>query len=84
MKMVAQKSIVSKRNFKNLISILLPKAKKVISHQINQIKLRIMRKIRPNKTENSLKRVSNRGIKSLEKNFSVKATKNIINTPKRV
>ena len=54
MKMVAQKSIVSKRNFKNLISVLLPKAKKVISHQINQIKLRIMRKIRPNKRENIL------------------------------
>ena len=41
-----------------------------------------MRKIRPNKIQNTPKRVSNRGIKSLENNFSVKATKNIINTPK--
>ena len=30
------------------------------------------------------KRVSNREIKSLENNFSVKATKNMINTPKIV
>ena len=30
------------------------------------------------------KKVSNRGIKSLENNFSVKATENIINTPKIV
>ena len=30
------------------------------------------------------KKVSNRGIKSLENNFSVKATKSIINTPKIV
>ena len=46
-----------------------------------------MQKIRPNKTkkrQNTLKRVSNRGIKSLENNFSVKATKNIISTPKIV
>ena len=43
-----------------------------------------MRKKRSNKVENTLKRVSNRGIKSLENNFSVKATKNIINTPKIV
>ena len=43
-----------------------------------------MRKIRPNKIKNTPKRVSNRGIKSLENNFSVKATKNIINTPKIV
>ena len=41
-----------------------------------------MHKIKPNKVQNTLKRVSNRGIKSLENNFSVKATKNIINTPK--
>ena len=84
MKMKAQKSVILKRNFKNLMSTLLPMAKKVISNQINQIKSRIMRKIRPNKIQNTPKRVSNRGIKSLENNFSVKATKNIINTPKIV
>ena len=87
MKMKAQKSIVLKRNFKNLMSTLLPMAKKVISNQINQIKSRIMHKIRPNKIkkrQNTPKRVSNRGIKSLENNFRVKATKNIINTPKVV
>ena len=85
--MKAQKSIVLKRNFKNLMSTLLPIAKKVISNQINQIKSRIMHKIRPNmikKRQNTPKRVSNRGIKSLENNFRVKATKNIINTPKVV
>ena len=82
MKMKAQKSIILKRNFKNLMSTLLPIAKKVISNQINKIKSRIMRKIRSNKRQNTPKRVSNRGIKSLENNFSVKASKNIINTPK--
>ena len=75
MKMKAQKSIVLKRNFKNLMSTLLPIVEKVISNQINQIKSRIMRKIRPNKIQNTPKRVSNREIKSLE---------NIINTPKIV
>ena len=84
MKMKAQKSIVLKRNFKNLMSTLLPMAKKVISNQINQIKSRIMRKIRPNKRQKTLKRVSNRGIKSLENNSSVNAIKNINNTPKIV
>ena len=53
------------------MSTLLPIAKKVISNQINKIKSRIMRKIRPN----TPKKVSNREIKSLE---------NIINTPKIV
>ena len=43
-----------------------------------------MRKIQPNKVQNTLKRVSNRRIKSLENNFSVKTAKNIINTPKIV
>ena len=43
-----------------------------------------MRKIRPNKRQKTLKRVSNRGIKSLENNFSVNATKNINNNPKIV
>ena len=87
MKMKAQKSVVLKRNFKNLMSNLLPMAEKVISNQINQIKSRVMHKIRSNKIkkrQNTLKRVSNRGIKSLENNFNVKATKNIINTPKIV
>ena len=87
MKMKAQKSIVLKRNFKNLMSTLLPMAKKVISNQINQIKSCIMHKIRPNKIkkrQNTPKRVSNREIKSLENNFSVKPTKNVISTPKIV
>ena len=69
------------------MSTLLPMAKKVISNQINQIKSRIMHKIWSNKIkkrQNVPKRVSNRGIKSLENNFSVKATKNIINAPKIV
>ena len=46
-----------------------------------------MHKIRSNKSKkrrNTLKRVYNRGIKSLENNFSVKAAKNIINTTKVV
>ena len=82
--MKVQKSVVLKRNFKNLMFTLLPMAKKVISNQINQLKSRIMQKIQPNKIKNSPKRVSNREIKSLENNFSVKATKNIINIPKIV
>ena len=69
MKIKAQKSIVSKRNFKKLISILLAIAKKVISNQINQIKSCIMCKI----WLSTPKKVSNRETKSLE---------NIINTPK--
>ena len=59
----------------------------MISNQINQIKSRILHKILSNsikKGQKTLKRVSNREIKSLENNFSVKATKNIINTPKIV
>ena len=67
--MKSQKSVVLKRSFKNLMSTLLPIAKKVIS------KSRIMQKIQPNKIKNTLKRVSNREIKSLE---------NIINTSKIV
>ena len=61
MKMKTQKSIVLKRNFKNLMSILLPIAKKVIRNQINTIKSRVIRKILHNKVQNTLKRVSNRG-----------------------
>ena len=66
------------------MSILLPTAKKVIRNQLNKIKSSVMRKIKPNKVQNTLKSVSNRRIKSLENNFRVKATKNIINTPKIV
>ena len=84
MKMKAQKRLVLKRNFKNLMSTFLPMAKKVISNQINQIKSRIMHKILSNKRQSTPKSVSDRGIKSLENNFIVKATKNIINTPKIV
>ena len=46
-----------------------------------------MQKIRPNKTKkrrNISKKVSKRGIKSLENNFNVKATRKIISTPKIV
>ena len=64
MKMKTQKSVVLKRKFKKFMSIL-PIAKKVISNQINKIKSRAMRKIKPNKVQNTLKRVSNRRIKSL-------------------
>ena len=87
MKMKVQKSIVLKRNMKNLMTTLLPIVKNIISKRINQIKSGIMQKIRPNKTKkrrNISKRVSNRGIKSLENNFIVKATKNTISTPKTV
>ena len=80
----SQKSIVSKRNFKKLMSTLLPIVKKVVSNQINKLKSCIMHKIRPNKRQNTLKNVSNREIKSLKNNFRVKATKGIINTPKIV
>ena len=81
MKMKTQKSIVLQRNFKNLMSSLLPMAKEVISNKINQTKSRIILKIQSKKRRNAPKRVSNRGIKSLENNFNVKATKNIINAP---
>ena len=77
MKKKTQKSIVLKQKFENLMSILLPIAKKAIRNQINKIKSRIMRKMQPNKVQNTFKKVSNRRIKSLENNFSVKATKNI-------
>ena len=84
MKMRMQKSIALKRNFKKLMSTLLPIVKRGISNQINKIKSRIMHKIQPNKRQNTLKSVSNREIKSLKNNFRVKATKRIINTPKTV
>ena len=66
------------------MSALLPIVKKMLSNKINQIKLRIKQKILPNKRQNTPRKISNRRIKSLENIFSVKATKNIINTPKVV
>ena len=83
MKNQVQKSTVSKPSMVKKIISLLPMARKMLNSKIKGI----MRKIVPNrfkKGRNTLKRVSNRGIKSLENNFSVKATKNIINTPKIV
>ena len=47
--MKTQKSIILKRNMKNLMTSLLPVVKKMINEKINQIKLGIMRKILPNK-----------------------------------
>ena len=85
MKMKTQKSVVLKRNMKNLMTSLLPVVKKMINKKINQMKSGIMRKILPNKLKkrrNTSKRVSNRTIKSLENNFGVMATKNIISAPK--
>ena len=76
MKMKTRKSIVLKRNMKNLMTSLLPMVKKIVNKKINQIKLLIMQKIQRNKRRTTSKRVS------LKNNFSVKATKNIINTPK--
>ena len=84
MKTKTQKSIVLKRKFKNLMSILLPIAKKVISNQLNKIKSPAMHKIKPHKIQNTFKRVLNRRITSLENKFSIKATKNIINKPTTV
>ena len=46
---MTQRSVVSKRNFKTLMSTLIPIVKKVVSNQINKIKSRIMHKIQPNK-----------------------------------
>ena len=59
MKTKTQKSVVLNRKNKKLMSIL-PIAKKVISNQINKIKSRVMRKIKPTKVQNTFKRVSNR------------------------
>ena len=76
------KSIVLKRNTKNLMRSLLSMVKKIVNKKITQTKSSIMQKIQCNKRRNTSKRVSNRKIKSLENSFSVKATKNIINTLK--
>ena len=83
MKNQIQKSTVSKLSMVKKIISLLPMAKKMRNSKIKGI----MRNIVPNRFKmgrNTLKRVSNRGIKSLENNFSVNTTKNIINTPKIV
>ena len=61
MKMKTQKSIVLKRNFEKLMSFLLPTAKKEIRNQLNKIKSRLTLKIKPNKVQNTFKRVSNSG-----------------------
>ena len=56
MKKQIQKSVVLKYNMKKLMTSLLPVVKKMINKRINQIKLGIMRKIRPNnikKTRNT-------------------------------
>ena len=87
MKMKTQKTIVLKRNMKNLMTSLLLVVKKIINKKINQIKSDIMRKILPNKLKkrrNTPKKLSNRTLKSLENNARVIASKNIINTPKIV
>ena len=76
-----ERYIVPKRNFKKLMSTSLPIVKKVVSNQINKIKSNIMRKIMSNKRQNTLKSVSNRETKPLNR---VKATKGVINTPKIV
>ena len=65
------------------MSTLLPIAKKVISNQINKIKSRIMRKIRPNKIKKKERD------KILQKGYLIEvtlvlATENKINTPKIV
>ena len=75
MNIKTQKSVVLKQNLKNLMSILLPIARKVISNKINQIKSRIMRKIVPSRRKNTSKRVSNRRIKSLENKLELKLLK---------
>ena len=65
-----KKNTVSEPSKVKKIISLLSTAKKMLNSRI--------------KGQNTPKRVSNRGIKSLENNFSIKATKNIINTPKIV
>ena len=64
------KNIVSEPGKIKKIISLLSTAKKMLNSRI--------------KGQNTPKRVSNTGIKSLENKFSVNATKNIINTPKIV
>ena len=66
------------------MSTLLPIVKRGVSDQINKIKSHIIHKILPNKRQNTLKSASNMETKSLKNNFRVKATKEIIKTPKIV
>ena len=68
MKMKIRKSIVLKRNMKNLMTSLLPMAKTIVNKKINKIKSRIMQKIRSTKKrQNTLKKVSNNRRISLQK-----------------
>ena len=76
-----KRSIVPKQNFKKLMPTLLTIVKQVVSNQINKIKSSIMHKTMSNKKQNTLKRASNREIKSLNR---VKATKGVTNIPKIV
>ena len=89
MKTETQKGILLKRNMKKLMTNLLPMLKNMINNKINnkinQIKSSFWREIMPNKLKkrrNTLKRISIRIIKSLEKNSRVIATKNINSAPK--
>ena len=78
MKKQTRKSVALKHNMKNLMKTLLPMVKNIKSNEISQIKSNTMEKIRPNKRQNTPERVSNRRTKSLENNFRVNTTKNII------
>ena len=67
-----KRSMLPKRNFKRLMSTLLPIVKQVVSNQINKIKSSIMHKIISNKRQNTLKKVSNRETKSdMTKSLSI-------------
>ena len=61
------------------MSTLLPIVKNAVSNQKNKIKSSIIHKIKSNKIQNTLKSVSNRKIKSLNR---VGATQEVFNTPK--
>ena len=54
--MKIRKSIVLKRNMKNLMTSLLPMVKNIVNKKVNQIKSRIMQKIRSNKKIQSTKK----------------------------
>ena len=100
MKMETQKSIILKRNMKNRRNIPKSVSNRGIKSTIKRkilpnrfgkrqnIPKRVSNRQnipkRVSIRQNIPKRVSDRGIKSLENNFSVKATKKIINTSKIV
>ena len=100
MKMKTQKSVILKRNMKNRRNILKSVSNRGIKSTIKRkilpnrfgkrqnIPKRVSNRQnipkRVSIRQNIPKRVSDRGIKSLENNFSVKATKKIINTSKIV